>query len=83
MLSQRGRGLRAVTGPHLIESGPIMAATLTSTPQRDGFWMPAEFEPHAGCWMLWPSVLTTGAAAHCRRNRHLPRRRLPSPGLSP
>lgn len=28
--------------------------TLTSTPQRDGFRMPAEFEPHAGCWMLWP-----------------------------
>jgi agmatine deiminase len=31
-----------------------MSATLTSTPLRDGFWMPAEFEPHAGCWMLWP-----------------------------
>jgi agmatine deiminase len=28
--------------------------TLTSTPAADGFWMPAEFEPHAGCWMLWP-----------------------------
>ncbi|MGH8308755.1 MAG: agmatine deiminase, partial [Steroidobacteraceae bacterium] len=28
--------------------------TLTTTPARDGFWMPAEFEPHAGCWMLWP-----------------------------
>lgn len=28
--------------------------TLTSTPERDGFRMPAEFEPHAGCWMLWP-----------------------------
>ncbi|MGH8230389.1 MAG: agmatine deiminase [Steroidobacteraceae bacterium] len=31
-----------------------MSATLRSTPTRDGFWMPAEFEPHAGCWMLWP-----------------------------
>jgi len=31
-----------------------MTATLTSTPAADGFWMPAEFEPHAGCWMLWP-----------------------------
>ncbi|HEY3730967.1 MAG TPA: agmatine deiminase [Steroidobacteraceae bacterium] len=31
-----------------------MSATLQSTPTRDGFWMPAEFEPHAGCWMLWP-----------------------------
>src|SRR5271166_3405736 len=28
--------------------------TLTSTPAQDGFWMPAEFERHAGCWMLWP-----------------------------
>jgi agmatine deiminase len=31
-----------------------MTHTLTSTPAADGFWMPAEFEPHAGCWMLWP-----------------------------
>jgi agmatine deiminase len=31
-----------------------MAHTLSSTPAADGFWMPAEFEPHAGCWMLWP-----------------------------
>ena len=31
-----------------------MSDTLKSTPQHDGFWMPAEFEPHAGCWMLWP-----------------------------
>ena len=28
--------------------------TLTSTPLKDGFRMPAEFERHAGCWMLWP-----------------------------
>ena len=28
--------------------------TLTSTPARDGFRMPAEYERHAGCWMLWP-----------------------------
>ncbi len=28
--------------------------TLTSTPASDGFWMPAEYQPHAGCWMLWP-----------------------------
>ncbi len=27
---------------------------LRSTPTVDGFRMPAEFEPHAGCWMLWP-----------------------------
>ena len=27
---------------------------LKSTPAADGFWMPGEFEAHAGCWMLWP-----------------------------
>jgi agmatine deiminase len=32
----------------------IPLRTLTSTPARDGFRMPAEFEPHDGCWMLWP-----------------------------
>jgi agmatine deiminase len=31
-----------------------MARTLDSTPAQDGFTMPAEFAPHAGCWMLWP-----------------------------
>ena len=31
-----------------------MTQTLTNTPAADGFWMPAELEPHAGCWMLWP-----------------------------
>lgn len=31
-----------------------MAQTLDSTPQADGFRMPAEFEPHAGTWMAWP-----------------------------
>jgi agmatine deiminase len=24
------------------------------TPAKDGFRMPAEWEPHAGAWMLWP-----------------------------
>jgi agmatine deiminase len=28
--------------------------TLKSTPAKDGFRMPAEFERHSGCWMLWP-----------------------------
>jgi agmatine deiminase len=28
--------------------------TINSTPARDGFRMPAEYERHAGCWMLWP-----------------------------
>jgi agmatine deiminase len=31
-----------------------MPRTLTTTPIEDGFWMPGEFEPHAGTWMLWP-----------------------------
>ncbi|HEX3238900.1 MAG TPA: agmatine deiminase [Solirubrobacterales bacterium] len=31
-----------------------MSATLNSTPAADGFRMPAEFEPHDGCWMAWP-----------------------------
>lgn len=31
-----------------------MTRTLKKTPAADGFWMPGEFEPHAGCWMLWP-----------------------------
>lgn len=31
-----------------------MSALLSSTPQADGYRMPAEFEPHAGCWMLFP-----------------------------
>jgi agmatine deiminase len=31
-----------------------MTRTLPGTPAADGFRMPGEFEPHAGCWMLWP-----------------------------
>lgn len=31
-----------------------MGRTLKSTPAADGFRMPAEFEPHSGCWMVWP-----------------------------
>jgi agmatine deiminase len=31
-----------------------MSSTLDSTPATDGFRMPAEFEPHGGCWMAWP-----------------------------
>ena len=31
-----------------------MTQTLRSNPAADGFWMPAEFGLHAGCWMLWP-----------------------------
>ena len=31
-----------------------MMRPLASTPAADGFAMPAEFAPHAGCWLLWP-----------------------------
>ncbi|MFQ6860421.1 MAG: agmatine deiminase [Beduini sp.] len=27
---------------------------LRSTPKQDGFYMPAEFEKHDGCFMIWP-----------------------------
>ena len=31
-----------------------MAQTLSTTPRDDGFRMPAEWEAHQGCWLLWP-----------------------------
>lgn len=31
-----------------------MTKLLDTTPAADGFRMPGEFEPHSGCWMLWP-----------------------------
>jgi agmatine deiminase len=31
-----------------------MTKTRDTTPAADGFHMPAEFEAHDGCWMLWP-----------------------------
>lgn len=31
-----------------------MSHLIDSTPRKDRFRMPAEFEPHDGCWMLWP-----------------------------
>jgi len=31
-----------------------MSRVLTTLPRTDGFRMPAEWEPHVGCWMLWP-----------------------------
>lgn len=32
----------------------MTATALRGTPAKDGFRMPAEWEPHAGTWMLWP-----------------------------
>lgn len=38
-----------------MERRDIMAETIyNSTPARDGFHMPAEFEPQERVWMLWP-----------------------------
>lgn len=31
-----------------------MSKIIESTPKKDGFRMPGEFEAHQGCWMLWP-----------------------------
>ena len=31
-----------------------MSQLILSLPSQDGFRMPGEFEPHTGCWMLWP-----------------------------
>lgn len=38
-----------------VASAKVMRShILTTTPRQDGFRMPGEFEPHAGCWMLFP-----------------------------
>jgi agmatine deiminase len=31
-----------------------LSQLLNSTPRADGYHMPAEWEAHTGCWMLWP-----------------------------
>jgi agmatine deiminase len=40
-----------------------VTVTLDSTPSSDGYRMPAEREPHAGCWMLWPERPDTWRSA--------------------
>lgn len=35
------------------QAAHIMTNQLT-TPRKDGYFMPAEFHKHAGCWMIWP-----------------------------
>ncbi len=32
-----------------------MSAPRASTPAADGYHLPAEWEPHAACWMAWPT----------------------------
>jgi len=34
-----------------------MTRLLARTPRADGYWMPGEFERHAGAWMIWPERL--------------------------
>lgn len=36
-----------------------MSKLLSTTPRQDGFRMPAEWERHHGCWMLWPERPST------------------------
>jgi agmatine deiminase len=36
-----------------------VSVTLRGTPAADGFRMPAEWEPHVGCWMAWPERTDT------------------------
>lgn len=36
-----------------------MVFTINSTPKKDGFRMPGEFEEHKGTWMLWPTRTDT------------------------
>ena len=31
-----------------------MSKKIDNTPIDDGYRMPGEFEPHKGCWMIWP-----------------------------
>lgn len=39
-----------------------MVSTINSTPKKDGFRMPGEFEQHKGTWMLWPTRTDTWRA---------------------
>ncbi|ASN06233.1 agmatine deiminase [Virgibacillus necropolis] len=36
-----------------------MVLTINSTPKKDGYRMPGEFELHKGTWMLWPTRTDT------------------------
>jgi agmatine deiminase len=43
-----------VGGGRRVRDNEFVSVTLDSTPAADGFRMPGEFEPHSGCWMIWP-----------------------------
>jgi len=38
---------------------PLLGSILARTPRNDGFRMPGEYEPHTGCWILWPERTDT------------------------
>ncbi len=46
---------------------------LHSLPREDGFYMPAEFEPHEGCFLIWPERPDSwaGGAYAARKACHL------------
>jgi agmatine deiminase len=44
----------ALRGGDVPRSAAAMSATIDSIPRTDGYRMPAEYEPHRGCWMAWP-----------------------------
>jgi agmatine deiminase len=46
------RGVNRV--PLFISEGGFMIKVLRTIPKQDNYWMPGEFEPHAGCWLLFP-----------------------------
>jgi len=39
------------------------------TPKQSGFYMPAEWHPHAGCWMAWPRHTQTWKNIGLKRAR--------------
>ncbi len=39
------------------------------TPKQSGFYMPAEWHPHAGCWMAWPCHKETWATIGLKKAR--------------
>ncbi len=43
-----------VGGGRRVRDNEFVSVTLDSIPAADGFRMPGEFEPHSGCWMIWP-----------------------------
>ena len=50
--------------------GDCKLGELLCNPAYDGFRMPAEFEQHHGCIMIWPKDLGRGHMKQERRERH-------------